>query len=75
MKTISFLLSCLLTPVLFSQESPPVEKPGKHHEYLKLMAGTWDVKSKMYMVPGQVMKGSYVETARMQPGGFWLISN
>ena len=75
MKTISFLLSCLLTPVLFSQESPPVEKPGKHHEYLKLMAGTWDVESKMYMVPGQVMKGSYVETARMQPGGFWLISN
>ena len=52
-----------------------MEKPGKHHEYLKLMAGTWDVKSKMYMVPGQVMKGSYVETARMQPGGFWLISN
>jgi len=56
-------------------EPPPIEKPGKHHQHLKLMAGTWDVKSKMYMVPGQVMEGIFVEVARIQPGGFWLISN
>ncbi len=75
MKKLPALLACLLAPALVAQEPPPMEKPGKHHKHLKLMAGTWDVESKMYMIPGQVMKGTFVEVARIQPGGFWLISN
>jgi len=52
-----------------------MEKPGEHHQHLKMMAGTWDVKLKMHHAPGQVMEGTGVEIAKMQPGGFWLISN
>lgn len=75
MKKFSALLTCLLAPVLFAQEPPPMEKPGEHHAHLKLMAGTWDVKSKMHMGPSKVVEGTYVEVATLQPGGFWLISN
>jgi len=75
MKALTALFSCLFASGLFAQEPPPMEKPGEHHKHLKMMAGTWDVESKMYMIPGQVMKGTYVETARIQPGGFWLISD
>ena len=70
------LLSCLVAFPLFAQDAPPeMEKPGEHHQHLKMMAGTWDVKLKMHHAPGQIMEGTGVETARMQPGGFWLISD
>lgn len=75
MKTLTALLTCLFASGLFAEEPPPVEKPGEHHRHLKLMAGTWDVKSKLFVAPGQIIEGSYVEKARIQPGGFWLISN
>ena len=52
-----------------------MEKPGEHHKHLKMMAGTWDYKSKFHTVPGQIIEMSGVEVARMQPGGFWLISD
>ena len=52
-----------------------MEKPGEHHKHLKMMAGTWDVKSKFHMVPGQIIEMNGVEVAKMQPGGFWLISD
>ena len=48
MKSLPLTLCAMLGAALaFGQESPPMEKPGKHHEYLKLMAGTWDVESKI----------------------------
>ncbi len=63
-------------PFLATAEDPPVmEKPGEHHAHLKAMAGTWDGKAKFHIAPGQTMEGSGVEIARLQPGGFWLISD
>jgi len=52
-----------------------MEKPGKHHKHLKMMTGTWDVKSKFHTIPGQIIGMNGVEVAKMQPGGFWLISD
>ena len=52
-----------------------MEKPGEHHKHLKMMAGTWEVKSKFHMVSGQTIEMTGVEVAKMQPGGFWLISD
>lgn len=52
-----------------------MEKPGEHHKHLEMMAGTWDVKSKFYMIPGQTIEMTGMEVAKMQPGGFWLISD
>ena len=70
------LLSCLIAIPLFAQDAPSeLEKPGEYHQHLKMMAGTWDVKSKFHMVPGQIIEMNGVEMARMQPGGFWLISD
>ena len=39
-----------------------------------MMAGTWDVKSKMFMNPSKAIDGHYVEIAKLKVGGFWLIS-
>jgi hypothetical protein len=75
MKTLIPLLSCLVAFPLFAQEPPELEKPGEHHQHLEMMAGTWDVKSKFHMVPGQIIEMNGVEVAKMQPGGFWLISD
>ena len=46
MKELIALLACLAASTLSAQEPPEMEKPGEHHEHLKMMAGTWDVKSK-----------------------------
>ncbi|MBC8324727.1 MAG: DUF1579 domain-containing protein [Verrucomicrobia subdivision 3 bacterium] len=82
--TLKTLLACValqavlfITPTLHALEPAPpeMEKPGEHHQHLKMMTGTWDVKLKMHHAPGQVMDGTGEETARIQPGGFWLISN
>ena len=75
MKKLTTLLVCLLLPGLMAQQPPEMEKPGEHHQHLKQWVGTWDVKSKMHMIPGQVIEGTYVEVARLQEGGFWLISD
>lgn len=37
------------------------------------MVGTWDVKLKKHRAPDQIVKGTGVEIARMQPSSFWLI--
>jgi hypothetical protein len=50
-------------------------KPGKEHEWLKPLEGTWDVACKFHMDPSQApmeMKG--VETSKLDLGGFWLLS-
>ena len=53
----------LVVPALLSQEGP---KPGKEHELLKRMEGTWDV----------IMKGGKgTMTYKMGLGGLWLISD
>ena len=70
MKTLCTLFVCLWVSTLTAQE-----KPGEHHKHLKMMAGTWDFKSKFYSVPGQIVEMSGVELAKMQPGGLWLISD
>ena len=70
MKKLFTLLACLVLSTVMAQE-----KPGKHHKHLKMMAGTWDFKSKFHTVPGQIVEMNGVEVARMQPGGFWLISD
>ena len=69
------LLACLAASMLSGQEPPEMEKPGEHRKHLEMMAGTWDVKSKFYMIPGQMIEMTGVEVAKMQPGGFWLISD
>ena len=75
MKKSIALLACLVVFPLFAQDAPPeMEKPGEHHQHLKMMAGTWDVKSKMFMNPGQAIDGHYVEIAKLKVGGSWLIS-
>jgi hypothetical protein len=73
-KTIA-LFACLSASILPAQEPPEMEKPGEHHRHLKQMAGTWDFKSKFHTIPGQVVEMKGVEVAKMQPGGFWLISD
>lgn len=75
MKKFIALILGLAASTLSAQEPPEMEKPGEHHKHLKMMAGTWDYKSKFHTVPGQIIEMSGVEVARMQPGGFWLISN
>ena len=75
MKKLIALFACLAASTQSAQEPPEMEKPGEHHKHLKMMAGTWDVKSKFHMVPGQIIEMNGVEVAKMQPGGFWLISD
>ena len=60
----------ILLAALAVQDMPA---PGKEHEWLKALEGTWDVHCKFWMSPDQApmeMKG--VETARLGLGGFWL---
>ena len=75
MKKLIALFACLAASTQSAQEPPEMEKPGEHHKHLKMMAGTWDVKSKFHMVPGQTIEMNGVEIAKMQSGGFWLISD
>ena len=75
MKKLIAPIVCLAASTLSAQEPPEMEKPGEHHKHLEMMAGTWDVKSKFYMIPGQTIEMTGVEVAKMQPGGFWLISD
>jgi len=75
MKKLIALFACLAASTLSAQEPPEMEKPGEHHKHLKMMAGTWDVKSKFHIVPGQIIEMNGVEVVKMQPGGFWLISD
>ena len=74
MKRIPLFIFTLVT-TLSAQEAPELEKPNEHHRHLKQMAGTWDVKSKFHMVSGQIIEMNGVEVAKMQPGGFWLITD
>jgi hypothetical protein len=51
----------LVVPALYSQEAP---KPGKEHELLKRMEGTWDV----------IMEGGKgTMTYKIGLGGLWLL--
>ena len=56
MKELIALLACLTASTLSAQEPPEMEKPGEHHKHLEMMAATWDVKSKFYMIPGQTIE-------------------
>lgn len=66
MRVIAVVAAVLLAVPAFAQEMP---KPGKEHEFLKKLEGTWD--STMNMA-GQESKGT--TTYKMDLGGFWLSS-
>jgi hypothetical protein len=66
MRLFFSLVAVVLAGSAFAQEMP---KPGKEHELLKKMEGTWDVTTKM---GGQESKGT--ATYKMDLGGFWLLS-
>jgi hypothetical protein len=75
MKELFTLFACITLSTLAAQEPPKMEKPGKHHKHLEMMAGTWDVKSIFHFSPGRVIEMNGVEIAKMQPNGFWLITD
>ena len=75
MKNLFVLLVCLSVSTLMAQDPPEMEKPDEHHKHLRMMVGTWDVKSKFHTILGQVVEMNGIEVAIMQPGGFWLISD
>jgi len=75
MKKIFTFLVYLSAPALIAQVPPNMKKPGEHHEHLRMMTGTWNVKSKTHTFPGQIIEMNGVEVAKMQPGGFWLITD
>ncbi|MBK8096510.1 MAG: DUF1579 domain-containing protein [Planctomycetes bacterium] len=70
-------LSFVLAPVVSAQEGkePPagqqgeMPKPGKEHQRLAAMVGTWDATMEMAGMPAS--KG--VSTITMTLGGFWLV--
>ena len=57
----------------FTQDVPPLLKPGPEHEVLKQDVGTWDATVEMFEPgkPPAVSKGT--ETASLL-GGLWLVS-
>ena len=75
MKHIPLFIAILAATNLLAQDTPQLEKPNEHHRHLKQMAGTWDVKTKFHTIPGQVIEMNGKEVAKIQPGGFWLISD
>ena len=75
MKKIFTFFVCLSVPTLAAQEPPDMEKPGEHHKHLRMMVGEWNVKSIIHTIPGRIIEMKGVEVAKMQPGGFWLITD
>lgn len=66
MRTFLSLVAVVLAGSVFAQEMP---KPGKEHEMLKKLEGTWDTTMTMM---GKDEKGT--TTYKMELGGFWLAS-
>lgn len=66
MRTFALVAAVLVAVPAFAQEMP---KPGKEHEFLKKLEGTWDATMNM---GGQESKGT--TTYKMDLGGFWLTS-
>jgi hypothetical protein len=57
-------------------EMMPMVTPGKEHEPLKALAGTWDAAMKMQHGPdAPPMESNGVETATLTCGGLWLASD
>ena len=65
-KTLAVVAAVVLAVPAFAQEMP---KPGKEHELLKKLEGTWDTTMN---VGGKDEKGT--TTYKMELGGFWLCS-
>lgn len=66
MRTTLAAVAVLIAGVAFAQEPA---KPGKEHEFLKKLEGTWDVTMKMGK---DESKGT--TTYKMDLNGFWLTS-
>jgi hypothetical protein len=56
-----------------ADELPKMPPPTKEHEWLKQLAGEWDLSFEMYMDPAKPMSGKGTETTKML-GGFWAQS-
>ena len=54
------------------EEMIKLGSPGPQHEYLKPMAGTWDVESSMWMGPGEPTKSKATSTSTWVLGGRFL---
>jgi hypothetical protein len=55
---------------------PGLPQPGKEHEILKQLEGTWEATVKMPGAPGQpAMESKGEETNKLRCGGLWLISD
>lgn len=78
---IAFVAAALLAAggavtALRSQEAFQPPKPGKEHDILKEMQGTWDAVVKMSMDPNTPpVESKSVETATLGGNGLWLISD
>ncbi|HEV8604702.1 MAG TPA: DUF1579 domain-containing protein [Tepidisphaeraceae bacterium] len=74
--TIAGFVLALLTivGVRAAEELPKLPPPQKEHEWLKQLAGDWEVNGEMYMEQGKPpMKNKGSESARMI-GGFWVVA-
>lgn len=54
------------------QEPPQGMKPGKEHEFLKDMEGTWDAEMK-FQIPGAAEQTSKGTETVVLVGGFWAV--
>jgi len=66
-----FLVSCFAATQ--GQDLPEPPKPSKEHEWLKQLAGEWDMRSEAKFEGGEMMTCEGSENARML-GGFWIVS-
>ena len=71
------IIPCLALALLFiarvraADDQPKMPQPQKEHEWLKQLAGDWDLDMQMQEPGKDVMKAKGTESARLI-GGFWL---
>lgn len=66
-------VGCLIYPA-WSADPPPMPKPEKEHEWLKMFEGEWEGEGECFMEPDKPMKCKNTETCKTI-GGFWIQSN
>ena len=71
--TVALGATLAMVAVRAAQETPPMPKPQKEHEWLQQLVGSWDSEGEMYMDPSQPpTKTKGAEDGRMI-GGFWAV--
>src|SRR3954464_4536428 len=75
MITISLALALLIiVRVRAADEQPKMPQPQKEHEWLKQLAGDWDLDIQMQEPNKETMKTKGSESTRMM-GGFWSVAD